>query len=318
MEGSYKNVTVLMSVYNDARFLQSSMKSILNQTNKEFEFLIIDDGSSDNTEEIIRSFKDSRINYKKIAHSGLASALNYGLENSSGGWIARIDADDLSVPDRLKTQIELSFKQPDLDVISSWSIYFKDPHKILFLLKPPESDKGIKKFLNLHNPINHSSVFFNKKKILDQGGYNTNFKSYEDFELWFRLKNILKFKTITEYLAYTRLRTDSMTKRGTKKSVHNMLIMNAENNLKNSRNSDLIKYWNNILFWTEYFYGDKSNARKYLKKDFSFKMAVAFLNTFLPDKAFDNISGLRIRYRIQAQFESKKFYQNELKGLLAD
>jgi len=307
-----------MSVFNDGRFLKSSMKSILNQSHKEFEFLIINDGSTDNTDEVISTFKDSRISYKKIAHSGLASALNYGLENSSGEWIARIDADDLSTVDRLKTQIDFISKQPDYDVISSWSIYFKAPHKILFFLKTPQSDKEIKTFLNLHNPINHSSVFFNKKKILDEGGYNTNFKSYEDYELWFSLKDYLRFKNIPEYLVYTRLRNDSMTRRENKKNLYNMLLTNAETNFKNSENEDLKKYWSNILFWIEYFYGDKSGARKYFTKNFSFKKAVAFLNTFLPDKAFDTISGLRIRYRIESQFENIKKFQNELKGLLAD
>jgi len=311
-----KSVTVLMSVFNEARFLKTSMQSILNQSYKEFEFLIIDDGSTDHTQDIISSFKDSRIRYKKIVHSGLASALNYGLANSNGEWIARIDADDLSTTHRLKTQIDFSSKHPDCDVISSWSIYFKDPDKILFFLNTPQSDKETKTFLNLHNPINHSSVFFNKNKVLYNGGYNTSFRSYEDFELWFRLRDTLKFKTIPEYFTYTRLRNDSMTKRGSKNCVYNMLIINAENNLKRSKSDDLKKYWNNILFWIEYFYGSKSGARKYLTKDFSFKKAVAFLNTFLPDKAFDYILGLRIRYRIQSQFKNKKLFQNELKGLL--
>jgi len=315
---SPKNITVLMSVFNDACFLKTSVQSILNQSHREFEFLIIDDGSTDNTEDVIKTFRDSRISYKKIAHSGLASALNYGLENSNGEWIARIDADDLSTSDRLKTQIDFSLKHPEYDVISSWSIYFKSPHKVLFFLKTPKSDKGIKTFLNLHNPINHSTVFFYKKKVLDYGGYDTSLKSYEDFELWFRLKNTLKFKTIPECLAYTRLRDDSMTKRGSKNHVYDMLMSNAKTNFKNSRNGDLKKYWNNILFWIEYFYGNKSDARNYFTKDLSFKKAVAFLNTFLPDKAFDYISGLRIRYRIQSQFENKKNFKNELKVLLAD
>ncbi|MEO6695093.1 MAG: glycosyltransferase [Ignavibacteria bacterium] len=315
---SKESVTVLMSVYNDAEYLRTSIKSILGQTHKEFEFIIIDDGSTDNTEETIYAFKDPRIIYKKRPHSGLAASLNFGISIAQGEWIARIDADDLSTNGRLKTQIDFSSLNPDCNVISSWSVYFKEPHKILFFVKTPESDNDITSFLNLHNPINHSSVFFKKKVIAEQGGYNNNFKCYEDFELWFRLKNKLRFKIIPEFLVYTRSRNDSITKTESKAGIYNLLFTNAEKNLINSGSDDLKKYWINILFWIEYFYGDKVRARKYLKKNFNFKKAVAFLNTYLPDKAFDTFAGSRIRYRIQSQFENKKPFENELKNLLSD
>lgn len=308
-------VTVLMSVYNDSRYLKNSIRSILNQTYGDFEFLIIDDGSEDNTEEVVSSFSDSRINFKKIKHSGLASALNYGIANSSGDWIARIDADDLNTSERLSIQMNFIKSNPQYNVISSWSVYFQSPHKILFLLKTNDAD--MKKSLNLHNPVNHSSVIFNKKIISGNGGYNESFNCYEDFELWFRLKDKLNFKIIPEYLVFTRLRRDSLTQTEKKDNLYKMLTQNAFMNLDKSQDKDVRNYWYNILFWTEFFYGNRADAGKYLSKNFSMKKAAAFLNTFLPDKAFKKIIDLRLRYRLESKFINKDKLEKELKTLLA-
>ena len=305
-----------MSVYNDAGFLRNSIKSILNQTFSEFEFLIIDDGSTDNTEEIISGFNDSRIIYKKIDHTGLAGALNHGISISGGDWIARIDADDLSTPDRLQKQVTALTINKDVNVISGWSVYFKDQGKILFLLKTPEEDNDIKKFLNLHNPVNHSSVMFNKKVIKVNGGYNENFKCYEDFELWFRLRNKLKFKIIPEFYTYTRLHPLSMSTDGKKNKIYKMLFDNALLNSNNAETKESKEYWDEILFRIEYFYGNKDRSRKYFRGKYTGKKALEFLNTFLPERLFNKNLDLRLRYRLESRSEDLKFYEAELRNLL--
>lgn len=313
---SDKNIiTVLMATYNDSKFITSSVKSILNQTYKEFEFLIIDDGSKDNTDEIINKFKDSRIVYKKISHIGLAGALNFGLVNSSGEWIARIDADDLNTQNRLESQLRY-IHNPEYDVIGSWSAYFNEKNKIQFILKPPTDDNDIRKFLDLHNPINHSSVLFNKKKILSEKGYNSSFESYEDFELWFRLKNKLKFKILPEVLVYTRQRSDSLTQTSGKEEIYKLLHGNAEEMYSKTDSENMKTYWINILFWIEYFYGSKLNSRKYFTKNITIKKSLAYINTFLTEDMFSKILALRLRHRMQLKYDEKKYYQEELKELL--
>lgn len=309
-----QQITVLMPVYNDAEYLKHSINSILIQSHKEFEFLIIDDGSEDNTEEVVSGFGDSRINYKRIEHTGLAGALNFGIRNSSGDWIARIDADDLNTSDRLESQINFIRNYQGYDLISSWSVYFRSPHKILFLIRPDEKDLENK--LNLHNPINHSSVMFRKKLILDNGGYNENFRCYEDFELWFRLRDKINIKIIPQYLVYTRLRKDSMTQKEKKDNLYSMLKENARINLDCSKDSESESYWYNILFWVEFFYGNRAETGKYLSKDFSLKKAAAFLNTFLPDTAFRKVIDFRLRYRFESKFTDKDKLDKELKTLL--
>lgn len=313
---SIKKITVLMAAYNDSQYIGSAVRSILNQSFSEFEFLIIDDGSTDSTENIIENFKDKRIAYHKISHRGLAAALNFGLNISGNEWIARIDADDLSTEDRLKKQIDFLNSHGEIDVLSGWSVYFNEQNEILFKLKTPVSDGKIREFLNLHNPVNHSSVIFNRDKILKEGGYNEKFGTYEDFELWFRLKDKLHFRILPEILVYTRFRESSMTGRGSKRKICRMLRKNAEDHLKSSSSAEGKKYWNNILFWIEYFYGNKENARRYFSEDITLKKSLAYLNTFLPGNGFEKLTGLRIRQRLNTGYRIKKKYSEELKKLL--
>ena len=141
-----KHITVLMSVYNAEQFVKSSIKSVLNQTFSEFEFLIIDDGSTDRTEEIIGSFNDSRIIYKKKSHSGLPESLNYGLSIATYDWVARMDADDLAHPLRLEKQISFMNANPTYQVIASWYSVFAN-NKIKYNVKSDAKDFKIKQML---------------------------------------------------------------------------------------------------------------------------------------------------------------------------
>ncbi|HMS32699.1 MAG TPA: glycosyltransferase [Ignavibacteria bacterium] len=309
-------VTVLMAAYNDSKYIGNAIRSILNQTFRNFEFLIIDDGSTDGTENVIKSFSDKRINYKKISHRGLAAALNYGLSISSCEWIARIDADDLNSKERLEKQLNFLNENKKTDVLSGWSVYFNEENEILFQLKTPVTDKKIKEFLNLHNPVNHSSVMFNREKILREGGYNEKFGTYEDFELWFRLKDKLHFRILPETLVYTRLRKNSMTGKGSKAKIYRLLFENAESKFNQSVSVKEKKYWSNVLFWVEYFYGSKDRSRKYFTEDITLKKSIAYLNTFLPDNGFEKLAELRIRQRLSSGIRFRKEFKDELKKLI--
>ncbi|MBK8982263.1 MAG: glycosyltransferase [Ignavibacteria bacterium] len=306
------NITVLMTVFNDEKYVGQSVKSILNQTYSDFEFLIIDDGSEDDSGKIINSIKDQRIIYKKIKHSGLAAALNFGMKNAKGDWIARADADDLSVNRRLQIQNDYLIKHPQTDVLGSHSVYFADPGKILFQLNPPSGDKKIKEFMDLHNPINHSSVIFRKEKILKVGGYDEKFGVYEDFELWLRMKNKLSFNIIPESLVYTRLRMDSMTSKGSRSKIYDTLVNNIRGRSSAFGKNPGDKTLAEKLFWIEYFYGDKNRARNYYSNAKDFRQILAFYNTYLPEKYFNKITGMRLRQRIESFKMNRKDFKKEL------
>jgi glycosyltransferase involved in cell wall biosynthesis len=172
-----------MPVYNAEQFVESSIKSVLNQTFSEFEFLIIDDGSTDSTEEIISSFNDSRIIYKKKPHTGLSDSLNNGLSLATYNWVARMDADDLAHPLRLEKQISFMNANPTYKVIASWYGVFEN-NKIKYTVKSDAKDFNIKKILSLHSPFCHAGVLYNKRTIMIEGYRNLVF---EDYDLWLRI-----------------------------------------------------------------------------------------------------------------------------------
>src|ERR1035437_8585274 len=124
-------VTVLMTVYNCSQYILTSINSILGQSYVNFELLIIDDGSEDNSEEIIRSLNSEKIKYIKLKHLGRSAALNYGLKEAKYNWVALMDSDDIAVPDRLEKEVSL-VKGNYQDIIFSDSVFFKNK-KIQFL-----------------------------------------------------------------------------------------------------------------------------------------------------------------------------------------
>lgn len=316
MSGRIKNITVLMPAYNCANYIKASVKSILNQTYRDFELLIIDDGSTDNTCEIIESIKDDRIVYKKTENKGTAAALNYGLSIASGDWIARIDADDLNVPERLEKQIKFLNTNPGYDIVSSWSVYFNDKGRILFPLRTPVNHDDIVMALNLHNPINQSGTIYNKDLIKNEV-YDESYMLYEDYELFYRIKDKVKFYNIPEFLVYTRMRGNAKSSTMKDEKIFEMLFNNSFKNLLHSGDSKgNAFYWTMNIAWINFFYGDKKEARKYLYHSFSLKNILTYLVTYLPEGLFQKLVKSRIKYMIYALKENKRKFKIELAKLL--
>ncbi|MCX7878138.1 MAG: glycosyltransferase [Ignavibacteria bacterium] len=309
------HISVLMPVYNGARYVVQAIKSILNQTFRDFELVIIDDGSTDDTSDLISGIKDSRINYNRTEHRGLSAALNTGIDLCSSDWIARMDSDDISVPMRLERQVRFIENNPDYDIISCWSVYFRDPAKPIFLLKSPVAHGNIVSTLNLHNPINHSGVIY-RKNLIRENRYREDFTGNEDFELFFRLRDKVKFSIIPEFLIYVRLRKDSKAYLTRDEKLYKILFSNAFHNLVNATSRKQAFYWTHIISWLEYFHGDKTKARKYFLKFPSVRNMIAYITTFLPQKTFDKFIAMRIRYRISFLFEKKKYFIEELNSIL--
>ena len=308
-------ISVLMPAYNCSKYIKAAINSILNQTYKEFEFIIIDDGSTDNTADIISSFKDSRIKYYKTEHKGTSAALNYGITLCSNEWIARIDADDLNTPARLEKQMKFIEENPECDVISSWSVYFRDPAKILFLLKEPLYNNEIYKYLDIHNPLNQSAMIC-RKSIFNDVKFNENIDSAEDYELLYRIRDNVNFAIMPEFLVYTRLRDDSRTMTGSRGNLYNMLYNNAFKKMLDSKSKGDHFYWASVAAWLNYFYGERSDARSYFRNSFSIKNTAAYLTTFLPDKYFLKFINSHFKYRLKSIFINKSHYRKELQELL--
>lgn len=193
-------ITVLMPVYNGEKYLREAIGSILNQTFNDFEFLIINDSSTDSTREIILSYDDTRIrledNEKNI---GLTHSLNKGLRLAKGKYVARMDADDISLPDRLEKQLAVIENNTDVSIVACWidiidknNTYIGNWHAD----RENNSPEQIYYTLFFENCIAHSSVLFKKELALKIGGYNESFRKSQDYELWIRLSKITKIVKI--------------------------------------------------------------------------------------------------------------------------
>lgn len=196
-----------MCVYNGERFLRESISSVLNQTFKEFEFIIVNDGSTDRSEEIIREFSilDNRIQFVNKKNSGLTKSLNLGINMAKGEWIARIDDDDICEPKRLEIQYSYAKSSNSFALIGSE--FKKIEFNILKskIYKYPNQHRNLKELLIKKKIIfPHSSFFINCKYIKKINGYNDRLMRSQDYDLCLRLSEIGKIACINEPLVKIR------------------------------------------------------------------------------------------------------------------
>ncbi len=195
-------ISVVMPVYNGEKYLREAIDSILNQTYTDFEFIILNDGSTDRTEEIILSYSDPRIVYvNNEKNLQIVKTLNKGIGLAKGEYVARMDADDISLPERFEKQIALMISRPDIDVCGTWYKTFGEKG---YLQKLPTQDEQIKVDLLFYTSLAHPSVMM-KKSIFDQHKYPENFPKAEDYALWIGLAGKFKFANIPESLLHYRL-----------------------------------------------------------------------------------------------------------------
>lgn len=184
------DLTVLMTVFNGTRFLASSIKSILNQTYESFEFLIIDDASTDDSIQLIESFNDTRIKLVRNPENiGQARSLNKGIEIAQCPFIARLDQDDVSTPDRLEKQIEYMKKNPDITFTGTWMDIINHEGIKLGTWRGNINSYSdlVFSLLKCITPVYHPTAMFKRKCVIDMGGYNPDLAPSEDYDLWVRL-----------------------------------------------------------------------------------------------------------------------------------
>ena len=160
--------------------------SILKQSFSDFELLIIDDGSTDQTADVVRQFSDRRIQFMAAGQRlGLPGALNLGLENASGDLVARHDHDDISHPLRLEQQVAYLEANPDIALVGSRAWLIDEEGKRIGRLDRCLDEVSIRWYQLLDNPFVHSSVMFRRSVVWDElGGYDVSLPSSEDYELW--------------------------------------------------------------------------------------------------------------------------------------
>src|SRR5690554_4847317 len=186
---SNPEITILMPVYNAELYLRQAVDSILNQTLTDFEFLIINDGSTDSSLEILNSYTDSRIRIINQENVGVAKALNTGLDHAKGKYIVRMDADDISYPERVEVLYRFMLENPEyVGVGSNVNCIDKDGDFIFQFINSSVTDEQIRASFLKVNPFIHPAMIFLKDEALAAGKYPI-LLNFEDYGLW---GNLLK------------------------------------------------------------------------------------------------------------------------------
>ncbi|WP_330110241.1 glycosyltransferase [Methylophaga thalassica] len=277
------DISVLMSVYNTEKYLVEAIESILNQSFNNFEFIIINDGSTDRSEDILRYYerKDKRIKLISRENRGLVLSLNEALDCASASLIARMDADDISLPQRFEEQIKYLKDNPDVVCVGTAQIIIdEDGDELTRLNVPTENSVIQKRLLEGHCPLEHPSVMFRTDAVKALGAYRKDCEAAEDYDLWLRLGEVGKLANINKPLIQYRYLSSSVSaanqtkqKESTKKAcfdawerrgVTGEYKANSEWRASQNRLSKLrftLKFG-----WWAYNYQNRAAAIKYAKR----------------------------------------------------
>jgi glycosyltransferase involved in cell wall biosynthesis len=251
-------VSIIMSTYNAGDYLREAIESILRQTYKNFEFIVINDGSTDHTESILSSYNDSRLKVINQEREGLTKSLNKGIKMSKGEYIARQDADDISLPRRIEVQVKFLNANPEIALVGTFIrcmdskgrnlktfIIGEDPalfgKSLLDLSKelggivaligrtPDEVKDLLRKGRNC---IMHGTVMFRREILQTIGMYEERFHVAQDYEFWLRASNHFKLTNIGEVLYKIRFHKERLSESAKREQKKYMALALAQNVLQ--------------------------------------------------------------------------------------
>ncbi|MCZ6701697.1 MAG: glycosyltransferase [Ignavibacteria bacterium] len=223
---SSTKLSVIMPVYNGMPFIKEAITSLLNQSYQNFIIYAIDNGSDDGTSEYLNQINDIRINYVILEENNLVKALNIGLGMVNTPFIARMDADDISQPTRFEKQMKYLLENRSVDLVGTLGQYISvDGNKHFNINLPLTHDDIIDTMVRTRNAIIHPSIMFRSEITTLSGGYNENYSDCEDFELFLRIGNKIKFANLPERLHSLRIRDGSIMTDEVKKRINQYYLV---------------------------------------------------------------------------------------------
>jgi glycosyltransferase involved in cell wall biosynthesis len=223
-------VSVILPVYNAAAYLRDAIDSVLNQTFSDFELIIVNDGSTDSSAEIIRTYNDKRIVTIDQANTGLATALNNGVRMARAGLIARMDNDDICYPERLQKQFDFLTSHPQTGLLGCAALIIGESGRSTArILKHPCREDELRFALLFNNPFVHAGVMFRKDLYHAAGGYSTDKNYFEDFQLWSSMSHFSGIGNLPDILLKYREVSTSMSR--TTSDYHRRVINQAVDNI---------------------------------------------------------------------------------------
>ena len=205
VSGGMPAVSVVMAVYNAAPWLVEAVDSVLDQTFGDFELIAIDDGSVDATPDILKSYRDPRLRVIAQSRSGQTPALNHGLRVARGPLIARMDGDDVCLPERFARQVAFLEAHPEVGLLGTACREISASGEVLRTITPPSDDRALRRILIRLNPFTHSSMMFRRSVLEESGWYDERFMVAQDYDLWLRMSGLTRLASLDEPLVLRRL-----------------------------------------------------------------------------------------------------------------
>lgn len=268
-------ISVIIPVYNAERYLVKSIRSILNQTYKNLEVIIINDGSTDSSRLIIKNIHDERIRFFERSHQGLISQLNFGLSAASGNFIARMDADDIGDLDRLNIQMAFLKNNPGIQLVSTNYSHIDQNGKTLFNKELPENHGDIEYMMPILNSICHAGMLTYKTAMFNSGAYSEKYLFVEDQDLFLRMiSSGIKMHNIQKFLYSYRYEKKKLSRANREILLKNRYQLGSEYLNKYYKDSKTENYDYNFRYGlVEYYSGNIDSARKYFLRALGIKHA---------------------------------------------
>ena len=307
-------VSVIMSVYNAEKYISEAIQSILIQTYSDFEFIIIDDGSTDDSLKIIKKNAkiDERINFISRENKGLVASLNEGILKSKGKYIVRMDADDISLPNRILEQVTFMETNQQVGVCGTWIESFVGSKKGS-KHKYSNNNKYLKARLLFSTCFAHPSVIIRKSVLIDNNlFYDKDYLHAEDFEFWTRLANVTHFSNINKVLLKYRIVNDSVTHTANKDYLQRYQVLSSIFN----------KYLNDLKIENDdrenYIHFVLSVNTRIRDADLSFKDIDKYFNKIVQANIhYDKFDKLELNKTLGKKWLWNLFYKREVNAIFS-
>ena len=202
---SAPRVSVLMAVHDGAPWVKDAVASVLAQTLADLELIVLDDGSTDATPALLSGVADQRLRVERRPRGGLTRSLNAALGLARAPIVARLDADDVALPERLERQVAFLDAHPDVGVLGSAAREVDAEGREVRVVRPPSDDAALRRALIRSNPMVHSTVAMRRHAVEAVGGYDERFAVAQDYDLWMRLAGVTRLANLAEPLVVRRL-----------------------------------------------------------------------------------------------------------------
>jgi len=238
---SEPKVSIIIPTYNQSQYLEEAMESVLNQTYQNIEIIIVDDGSTDNTSEVVKSF-DNKIIYIPQKNKGASSARNAGIKKAQGQYVAFLDSDDMWIKNKLEKQIKFIQNNPEIGLLGTGCYQMVDINKMIYKKIFPAKNEILQKDLIKYNPFIQSSVIIKKDVFNHIDLYDEKFKESEDYDLWLRIAQKYKVANLEQALVTKRYYEKGLSKDKDNKQLY-FALKAKRNAIKRGQYSKLYYFY---------------------------------------------------------------------------